>query len=263
MIASRCRPRRIGALVLLTASSLLVGCGSGDFASTPINSALSTSQHADPEVSNVWHKSENFDPNSELGTFVRAYHEAMGLPANTVEARYPGTTEASKWQYGSMRTSIESDSYFRNAPAEKGTQDHYVVWAKQSGEVMDVGICTSRSRLALRGDDGKWYTSQGPLSVRASRMWITMSGTAPQGNVSGSATYPSTDVYGDWTVSRYDIVADHEFGQGPPAHRPTQAACYELLDIDPEAAANDARIAVDGEPVVEPNQPGWPAGAQL
>lgn len=247
-----------GLLAVAAISMVLAGCGSRESPTTSAGSTPAAEQYADPDVSNVWHESAVFDPNSELGTFVRAYYEAMTLPADSVEVRFPGTTEASRWQYAAMRTSVESDSYYTHAPETKGTQDHYVVWDNQSGDTVDVGICTSKSRLAVRGDDGRWYVDDGRVAVKASRMWITTSGRGPRAAVSGDSAFPYTDVYGDWTVSRYDIVADHQFGQGPPHHRPTDAACTTLLGLDP-AGPGSNRTAVRGEPVVKPNSPGWPS----
>lgn len=246
------------ALVVLVCATLLTGCVGEDNNAAPTPPASSTPQQEIPEISNVWHKTAAFDPASSLGTFVRAYDEAMHLPANTVESRFPGTTEASKWPYQAMRMSVESDSYYIHAPQRKGTQDHYVLWASRSGDTIDVGICTSSRRLATRDEDGSWYRNEGSLQVSASRMWITTTGTPPQQAAKGPGTFAFTDVYGDWTVSRYDIVADDEFGKQAPTQRPTKDACFEQLGIDPHTTPGLKKVPVVGEPVVEPNSPGWP-----
>ncbi len=197
--------RRIVALVAALAAGLgLAACaGSPDQAASERPAAQDAHLPPGFDTTFRWSSTPVLDPQSDEGTFVRAYVESFEI-ANagaSVEWGYPGFAEASPSNIDQMVTAYPSE--VSEARRQVGTAFYTGLRRVDDADWTRIVLCRQGYRSVER--DGTWavgYDTSRPVEIDIRRI-----GDRPPAAPQGGQRTPETDVFGGWYTSRYDFSA--------------------------------------------------------
>ncbi|WP_143695336.1 hypothetical protein [Williamsia sp. 1135] len=232
--------RALNLLVLLT----LAACGSATIPSPP--TTPSTTEHQQPrgiDQSFRWITTPEFDPLSSEGTFVRAYVESYELARDGIGTGwgYPGFADASPPDIDMM---LKLDQLGLSFTSTR----YYRMLSRQSDSISTRITLCRYGESSIRQEDGWEHGAWPPQPVLIA---FDTGGSPPPEGERGRFRAPTTDVFGDWKVTEFDLLADDIAGQPTLSQQ-----CDDNLTGLPTLPAEPYPRAEPVPPL--PPSPGWP-----
>ncbi len=207
---------------------------------------LSPAEHRQPrgiDLSFRWITTPEFDPLSPEGTFVRACVESYELARDGIgtEWGYPGFADASPPNIDMMLKLDQLALTFKSTV-------YYRLLRRQSGSNSTRITLCRYGEASIRQKEGWEHGAWAPQPVLIA---FETGGSPPPEGERGRFRAPTTDVFGDWKVTVFDLFADDIDGQPSLS----QQCDHDLTGLPTLPAEPYPRA----EPVPPlPPSPGWP-----